>query len=108
MSVPNPYIRIDEHGVYRVGDTRVMLDSVVAGFHASESPEFIRQQYPSLTLEQVYGSIAYYLGHREEIDAYLRRQDEVWAAFRKQCDEDRNPVIERLRKLQQAKASGQS
>src|SRR5437016_4605190 len=75
MSLPNPYIRIDEHGVYRVGNTRVMLDSVVAGFLDSESPEFIRQQYPSLTLEQVYGSIAYYLGHREEIDAYLRRQD---------------------------------
>jgi len=104
---PKSYVRIDEHGVYRVGNTRVMFDSVLAGFHNGDSPETIRQDYPSLTLEQVYGSIAYYLGHREEIDAYLRRQEEVWAAFRKQCDEQPNPVRDRLRKLREAKASGQ-
>jgi uncharacterized protein (DUF433 family) len=72
------YVRVDEHGVYRVGETRVMLDSVVAAFIQGHSAETIKQQYPALTLEEVYGSIAYYLGHRAEIDAYLRQQEAVW------------------------------
>ena len=29
------YLRQDEHGVYRVGDTRVMLDSLLAGERAT-------------------------------------------------------------------------
>jgi len=33
-----------------------------------QSPETIAQSFPLLTLEQVYGSIAFYLGHRDEID----------------------------------------
>jgi hypothetical protein len=34
------------------------------------------QSFPVLTLEQVYGSIAYYLGHREEVDRYLAAQEQ--------------------------------
>lgn len=36
------------------------------------SPEGIAESFPSLTLEQVYGGVTFYLAHREEIDAYLR------------------------------------
>jgi len=56
------YIREDEHSVKRVGKTRVMLDSVVAAFQQGHSAETIAQQYPALTLEEIYGAIAYYLG----------------------------------------------
>jgi len=48
---------LDETGVYRIGNTRVMLDSVLAGFQQGHSAETIRQQYPALSLEEVYGSI---------------------------------------------------
>ena len=37
-----------------------------------ESPEGIAESFPALDLEQVYGAIAFYLGHRDTIDAYLR------------------------------------
>jgi len=106
MLEAKPYVRIDEHGVYRVGNTRVMLDSVVAGFQDGDSCETIRQNYPSLSLEEVYGSIAYYLGHREEVDAYLKRQRELWEKLRKQSEENPSPVLLRLRaiKAQIAKA----
>jgi hypothetical protein len=57
MSEEKAYVRVDENGVYRVGMTRVMLDSVVAAFRQGHSAETIRQQYPALTLEEVYGSI---------------------------------------------------
>jgi uncharacterized protein (DUF433 family) len=64
MQPTEPYVREDEHGVLRVGDTRVMLDSLVAAFHQGHSPETITQQYPALTLQQVYGAITYYLANR--------------------------------------------
>jgi uncharacterized protein (DUF433 family) len=66
MSDSSTYVRKDEHGVLRVGDTRVAFDSVAAAFDQGHSPEMIRQQYPSLTLEAVYGAITWYLAHPDE------------------------------------------
>ena len=58
MQLAKSYVRQDEHGVLRIGDTRVMLDSVIAAFHQGHSAETIAQQYPALQLEEVYGAIA--------------------------------------------------
>jgi uncharacterized protein (DUF433 family) len=99
------YVRVDEHGVYRVGATRVMLDSVAAAFLQGHSAETIQQQYPALTLEEVYGSIAYYLGHHAEIDAYLRQQEVVWQQWQARSEQQPSPVVERLRALTKAGAS---
>jgi uncharacterized protein (DUF433 family) len=91
------YIRQDEHGVLRVGATRVMLDSVVAAFHQGHSAETIAQQYPALSLEEVYGAIAYYLANRHEVDQYLNRQDEVWKQWREKADAVTSLAVQRLR-----------
>jgi uncharacterized protein (DUF433 family) len=98
------YVRLDPVGVYRVGDTRVMLDSVVAAFRQGHCAETIHQQYPALSLEAVYGSIAYYLAHAVEIDSYLKRQDEKWDKARARSDARPSAVVERLRALQKAGA----
>jgi uncharacterized protein (DUF433 family) len=58
-------------GGYWVSDTRVSLDSIVYAFLNGQTAESIAQSFPLLTLEQVYGAIAFYLAHRAEIDAYL-------------------------------------
>jgi uncharacterized protein (DUF433 family) len=58
-------------GTYRVAGTRVSLDSVVYAFRRGASPESIQRSFPSLTLEQIYGAITFYLAHQEEIDQYL-------------------------------------
>jgi len=52
--------------------SRVSLDSVVYAFLRGESPDGIAESFPALNLEQVYGAIAFYLSHRDTIDAYLR------------------------------------
>ena len=97
------YIRDDEHGVKRVGQTRVMLDSVIAAFHQGHSAETIAQQYPALTLEEIYGTITYYLANKAEVDQYLQRQDEIWKQEREKADQAASPVVARLRS-QAAKA----
>ena len=47
------------NGGYYIAGACVSLDSIVCAFRAGESPETIRQNFPSLTLEQVYGAIAF-------------------------------------------------
>ncbi|MCX6594436.1 MAG: DUF433 domain-containing protein [Acidobacteria bacterium] len=58
-------------GSFYVAASRVPLAHLVREFQAGESPESIRAHYPTLTLEQVYGAIAFYLGHREAVEADL-------------------------------------
>ncbi len=61
------------NGGYYVAGTRVSLDSVVYAFLNGESPEGIAYEFQSLTLEQIFGSLAYYLANRALIDEYLRQ-----------------------------------
>jgi uncharacterized protein (DUF433 family) len=58
-------------GAYRVAGTRVSLDSVVYSHKGGESAESIQRSFPTLTLGQVHGAIAYYLDHDKEINRYL-------------------------------------
>ena len=58
-------------GVYRVGDTRVSLDSLIYLFREGLSAESMVESYPALTLEQVHGALAFYLANQKELDAYL-------------------------------------
>src|SRR5688572_26437434 len=75
------YVEMREGG-YRVAGSRISLDSVVYAFIGGQSPETIAQSFPVLTLEQVYGSIAFYLGHREAVDHYLEGQERDFEADR--------------------------
>jgi uncharacterized protein (DUF433 family) len=61
------------NGGYYVAGTRVSLDSVVYAFLQGESPEGIQDSYTALNLEQIFGSLAYYLANRPAIDEYLRQ-----------------------------------
>jgi len=54
------YVERREGGYYLIG-SRVSLESVVYEFLRGESPEGIVQAFPSLSLEQVFGAILFYL-----------------------------------------------
>src|SRR5947209_811913 len=58
-------------GLYLVAGIRVSLDSIVYAFLSGQSAEAIAQAFPVMNLEQVYGAIAYYLAHRDDVDRYL-------------------------------------
>jgi len=61
-----PYVETHDGGHW-ISGTRVSLDSVVLAFLQGLSPESIAAEcFPTLTLEQVYGAITYYLAHRLE------------------------------------------
>ena len=108
MNAERRYVRVDEHGAMRIGNSRVMLDLIVAGFEQGHSPETLQQQYPALSLEEVYGAITYYLAHTDEVHAYLKRQDELWEAWRAKSASQSSPVVERLRALRASEAAKRS
>ena len=76
----------DERGNLFVGSSRVSLENIISARARGETPEQIRDNFPSLTLAQVYGAILYYLEHQDALDAWFtknqRRLDEADAANR--------------------------
>ena len=67
-------LQLDADRVFRVGGTRVPLETVVSLFEQGETPEEIAQKFPVLRLDDVYAVATYYLRHREEIASYLERR----------------------------------
>jgi uncharacterized protein (DUF433 family) len=71
-------LRADEGGAVRVGNSRISLDLVIEQYENAMTPEDMVRAYDTLALADVYAVIAYYLRHRDEVQAYLkRRQDEA-------------------------------
>ena len=68
----------EREGDFYVAGSRVSLASIIHEFRDGASPETIRQDFPSLSLAQAYGSIAFYLSHPEESEAYLQRLNRKW------------------------------
>ena len=83
-------------GVYRVGDTRVSLDSIVYAFLEGHTAESIQQSFPILTLEPVYGAITYYLAHREDIDTYLQEQAAAFETLKETLSQNKPHMAQRI------------
>jgi uncharacterized protein (DUF433 family) len=69
-------LRIDATGTIRVGNTRITLDVFLADHRRGMTPEQIVEQLDTLTLPDVYGTLAYYYRHQAELDAYLQTRRE--------------------------------
>jgi uncharacterized protein (DUF433 family) len=74
------YIERREGSFYLIG-SRVPLAHVVYAFQNGAAPEAVRLDYRTLSLEQVYGAIAFYLANKEEVERDMverrRIEDEV-------------------------------
>jgi len=84
------------NGNYYVAGTRISLDSIVHAFLRGESPETMCQNFELLSLEEVYGAIAYYLANQSDINAYLIRQNEKWEEGRRAAEPLPSDLRQRL------------
>jgi len=91
-------LRVDAHGAVRVGNTRVTLDTIIAGFKRGATAEELAQQYSAVSLEEVYAAISYYLSHRDEVEAYLgeRRKQAFLLRQRIETEFDPQGIRDRL------------
>ncbi|MGH7827828.1 MAG: DUF433 domain-containing protein [Candidatus Binatia bacterium] len=85
-------------GVWRIAGTRVSLDSVVYSFKEGATPEEICQDYPALSLAQVYGAIAYYLNNQQQIDTYLKEEKQASENLRQQLQIRHGDFLRDLRR----------
>jgi len=90
------------NGGYYVAGTRISLDSVVYSFNECKSPEAIQEDFPLLKRAQVYGGIAFYLDHQQEIDEYLARTEREFEESTIPLQQS-NPAL--WEKLQRARAT---
>jgi uncharacterized protein (DUF433 family) len=71
-----------ETGFYITG-SRVPIDRIIREYRNGEDPDTIRSHYPTLTLGQVNGAIAFYESHKEEVEqamASRRRAEDAYTA----------------------------
>jgi uncharacterized protein (DUF433 family) len=78
------YVERREGGYYVCGN-RVSLDSIVYAFLRGESPESIAESFPTVSLEQIFGAIAYYLANRPTVDEYLLEGRADFARLREEA-----------------------
>lgn len=73
----------------RIKGTRVGIETVLDDYFSGISPEEIAARYRTLTLEQVYATVTYYLHNQEEVTDYLQR----WRAYTEAAwqEQQRNP-----------------
>lgn len=82
-------LRIDESGIVRVGNTRITLDLVVEQYENGMSPEDMVRAYDTLELADVYGAIAYYLRHQDEVNAYIKQREQDAATLQAEIENER-------------------
>ncbi len=88
----------------RIRGTRVGIETVLEDYFSNATPEEIAARYRTLTLEQVYATITYYLHYRKETDEYLSRwRADAEAAYQEQ-QKNPPPVVLRLRKLRNSQS----
>jgi uncharacterized protein (DUF433 family) len=105
VAAETPPLSADASGVFRVGSSRVTLDSVVSAFRDGATAEEIAEQYPAITLGQVYAVIAYYLAHTAEVDDYLQVREQRSAEVRQANERLFDPTGIRARLM--ARQTGQ-
>jgi uncharacterized protein (DUF433 family) len=80
------HIVLDERGVAYVKDSRIKVALLIVGRRSNGwSAEELQQQFPQLSMAQVYAALAYYHDHQATIEAEIRASTE-WAAQKRNPD----------------------
>lgn len=99
-------LKLDAGGTFRVGQTRVTLDTVVAVYESGVPAEEIALRYPTLELADVYAVLGYYLRHRDEVDVYLQERQQLAEEIRRKIEAQNPPVDIRARFLARHQQQG--
>ena len=84
----------------RIKGTRIGIETILYEYiYRSQSSEAIAARYPSITPEQVYATLTYYLHNREAINAYLEDWLEHGRRMREEQERKPPPVVVKLRAL---------
>ncbi|MBC6473735.1 MAG: DUF433 domain-containing protein [Hormoscilla sp. GM102CHS1] len=84
----------------RLKGSRIGIESVLYEYiYRARTPEEIAQQFETITLEQVYATILYYIQKKEEVGAYLADWLEFCRQQREEQKHNPSPARQRFRQL---------
>ena len=84
----------------RIKNTRIGIETILYDYiYRSRTPEEIAKTYLSLSLEQVYATILYYLHNKQAISEYLTNWLEWGHKMREEQRLNSLPISEKLRQL---------
>jgi uncharacterized protein (DUF433 family) len=88
----------------RIKGHRIGIESILYEYiHRARSAEEIAERFPTLTLEQIYATILYYLQNRENVHAYLTDWLNWSSKMRDEQKRNPPPIAARLRELKTSK-----
>src|ERR1700686_2854555 len=83
-------------GRLRIEGTRITVNQIVTLYEQGYNAEEIANQYPHLTMAQVYAALLHYHTNQEEIDAGLAREkqetEKLEREHRSRAQSDHKPV----------------
>jgi len=95
-NAPITHMAIDENGVPHIAASRSRVIDIVLDIRAQGmTPEQIPQEYPRLSLAQVYAALSYYYDHKAELDADIDRRSKEAEQMRAQAGE--SAFVRRMR-----------
>ena len=90
----------------RIKGTRIGIESVLYEYtHRGQTAEEIAVRFPTVTLEQVYATILFYLHNKESISSYLADWLEWGRVMREEQEGKPHSGIIHLRELREAIAA---
>ena len=94
LQTDTPPLNQDNSGAIRVGDSHVLLELVVRAFDDGATPETIVQQYPTTTLAEIYGVIAYYLRHTDKVREYMAEREQTAIDVRQKIEKSQGDLAD--------------
>lgn len=94
------YFNFQSTNDIRLKGSRIGIETILYEYiYRARTPEEIAQTYPSITLEQVYATILYYLHNKETVSKYIADWLEYCLKSEREQDENPPSFVVRLRKL---------
>jgi len=100
------YVEKTVEGSWRLVNSRVSLDSVIHAWWDGKSPESIVEEFPTLSSEQVYGAIAFYLHNKTELKEYFGLQELKWKQLQEENECKSSPLLDKLRARKKSSSDG--
>ena len=97
------FVELRDGSFYPIG-SRIPLAHLIYNFQNGDTAETIQSSYSTLTLEQVYGAITFYLGNKEEVErdmAEIRRIEEEFIRTHPNPPGLRQKLLDRLAQREQ-------
>jgi uncharacterized protein (DUF433 family) len=92
----------------RIKGHRISIEHVIEQHQAGLTPkQIVEENFPTLSLEEIYATITYYLRNKTTLDDYMRRGNAIDDAFYQEYRQQKpTPIARRVRALKNQDSDG--